>query len=277
VRARIPVVAVVGALLVGGATTGTTHASWRDQASATSGTVASGAMALSAAASPTGLSVTRGTTGTTLVTISDVSSPQAKNLVQRLTPTLTGTLPAGVSATLTTRSGSSCTSNAQGAVATSPGGSIVTCLNVSVTAGSTASNATVNVSIAGQQLRGGAPVGWAATPHTVAVPVTVTTPTVPSAPVLSCVSASGTQISWTATGTTYHVFESASATTWSPNPLVQGTSATTYTPPNTNGWSQNEVRFYRVVAVNSTGTSSPSNVIKVSRNGNSTNVTCGAP
>lgn len=42
-HARIPaVVAVVGALLVGGATTGTTLASWRDQASAGSGPVSSG-------------------------------------------------------------------------------------------------------------------------------------------------------------------------------------------------------------------------------------------
>ena len=40
------IVAVVGALLVGGATTGTTLASWRDQAAAGSGTVTSGTFLL---------------------------------------------------------------------------------------------------------------------------------------------------------------------------------------------------------------------------------------
>ena len=46
-RSRVRLlVAVVGALLVGGATTGTTLATWRDQASAASGTVESGNLLL---------------------------------------------------------------------------------------------------------------------------------------------------------------------------------------------------------------------------------------
>ena len=98
----------------------------------------------------------------------------------------------------------------------------------------------------------------------------------PSAPVLSCVSATGTSLSWTATGSTYDVYESGSATSWPPGALVQGTSATTYTV-GTSGWAQSEVRYYRVIARNSGGASSPSNVIKISRNGNSANYICGAP
>jgi hypothetical protein len=194
-------VAVVGALLVGGATTGTTLASWRDQAGAASGSVASGSMALTAASTPATLSVARGTTGTTLVTVSDASSAQAKNLVQRLTPTVTGTLPSGVSATLTTRSGSTCTSTVQGAVTTGPSGSFVTCLNVSVASGATATSATVTVSVAGRQLRGGTPAGWTATDRTVTVPVTVFT----APPVISCLWQGGSlYVTWaTAAGTTY--------------------------------------------------------------------------
>lgn len=97
--------------------------------------------------------------------------------------------------------------------------------------------------------------------------------TTPTAPVLSCVSASGTSISWTATGTTYNVFESADGTTWPPAALVQGTSATTY---NRNPFpaGNSATRYYRVVAVNSSGSSTPSNVVKINRNGNSSNYTC---
>ena len=97
----------------------------------------------------------------------------------------------------------------------------------------------------------------------------------PSAPVLSCVSTSGTSMSWTATGTTYHVFESADNITWPGTPLVQGTSATTY-DRNPFPAGSNAIRYFRVVAVNAGGSSTTSNVIKISRNGASANFTCGA-
>jgi len=108
---------------------------------------------------------------------------------------------------------------------------------------------------------------------TVNVGVVSSTPTAPSAPELSCVSVSGTSISWTATGTTYNVYESADGTMWPPAALVQGTSATTY---NRNPFpaGNNATRYYRVVAINSGGPSTPSNVVRISRNGASANYTC---
>ena len=100
-------------------------------------------------------------------------------------------------------------------------------------------------------------------------------PPAPTSPVLSCVSSGGTSISWTATGTTYDVFESSNGTSWPGPALVQGTSATTYNrtpfPPGNNA-----TRYYRVVAVNTGGSSSPSGVVKISRTGNSPNFTCTA-
>ena len=105
------------------------------------------------------------------------------------------------------------------------------------------------------------------------VNVSVAAAPAPATPVLSCVSANGTSISWTATGTTYNVFESTDGTSWPGAALVQGTSATTYnrTPfPAGNS----ATRYFRVVAVNSAGSSTPSNVVKINRNGNSTNFTC---
>ena len=112
--------------------------------------------------------------------------------------------------------------------------------------------------------------------RTASASVAVTVASPPSAPVLSCVSATGTSISWTSTGTTYHVYESTDGTTWSGTPLVQGTSATSYNRnpfPNGNG----ATRWFRVVAVGPGGSSAASNVIKIARTGNSTNYTCGAP
>lgn len=100
-------------------------------------------------------------------------------------------------------------------------------------------------------------------------------PAAPAAPVLSCVSSSGTSVTWTATGTTYNVFESVDGTLWPSTPALQGTLLTTYARvPFPSG--NSEARWYRVVAVNSGGTSAVSNVIKVSRNGNSANFTCQA-
>ena len=61
-RARIPaVVAVVGALLVGGATTGTTLASWRDQASVGSGAASSGKFLLDINGGGTSTAISLGT------------------------------------------------------------------------------------------------------------------------------------------------------------------------------------------------------------------------
>ena len=108
---------------------------------------------------------------------------------------------------------------------------------------------------------------------TVNVSVASSTPAAPASPVLSCVSANGTSITWTATGTTYNVFESTDGTSWPGPALVSGTSATTY---NRNPFpaGNSATRYYRVVAVNSGGSSSPSGVVKINRNGSSSNYTC---
>lgn len=198
---RIPfIVAVVGALLVGGATTGSTRASWVDQENRAAQAVASGQMSRSGASVPTSLSITKGQTGTTQVTATNSSSAAAKNLVQRITPTVSVTTtpgPAGgVSATLTTtNAGGSCTGTAQGPVSPSAGNSFVFCVNVSATPATTAGAATVTATLTGQQMRNGTPQGWTGS-QTVIIPVTLTTPT-PATPVLTCTEVGNdVQVAW---------------------------------------------------------------------------------
>ncbi len=207
---RIPlIVAVVGALLVGGATTGSTRASWVDQVNLPTHAVGSGEMTRTGVAAPTSLSVTKGLTATTKVTATNSSPAAAKNLVQRITPTVSvSTTPGsatGVTASLTTtNSGGTCTGTAQGPVSTTAGQNFVFCVNVSATAGTTATAATVTVTLSGQQMRNGNPQGWNSS-QTVTVPVTVLAPTPPT-PVLTCVEiGSDARVSWTEVpGTTYY-------------------------------------------------------------------------
>jgi len=268
-------VAVVGALLVGGATTASTRASWTDQANLASSSVSSGTMSLAASAAPATLSVAKGSSATSVITVGDTSSPAAKNLVQRITPAVTGTLPAGVTATLTTRSGGTCTGTAQSPVTTTPGGSLTTCLNVTVANSATATSATVTVGVTGQQMRAGSPAGWSTPTQTVSVPVSITGGSAPSAPVISCGAyvANGTySITWTAaSGVTYSAhratgtntdagYTSVTTSATSPYPATVATGVTT---------------FWRLRATNASGTSGWSNTIQLTRSGNgATNHTC---
>ena len=248
------VVAVVGALLVGGATTGSTHASWVDQANRAAHAVGSGQMSRTGASVPSSLSVVKGQTGSTKVTATNSSSAAAKNLVQRITPTVSlTTAPAmagGVSATLTTTTvGGSCTSTAQGPVSPSAGNSVVFCANVSATSAATATAATVTITLTGQQLRNGSPQGWTGS-QTVVIPVTVTTPT-PATPVLACTEVGNdVRVTWNEVpGETYRAEISPNgSSSWTalgevPSPYL--VTEVLYSPT-----------FARVMATNAAGTAS---------------------
>lgn len=174
--------AVVGVLLVGGATTGGTHASWVSRANLQTASVTSATMGLGATASPTTLAVERGSSESTRVTVDDTSSTTARNLRQRTTPVLTGSLPSGITARLTTATANGCAATAQGAVDLAPGGSFTTCVTVSATASSTATSATVRLSYSGAQVRGTTVAGWTTAAQTMTVPVTI----VVTEPVLDC-------------------------------------------------------------------------------------------
>ena len=323
------IVAVVGALLVGGATTGTTLASWRDQAAAGSGTVTSGTFLLDINGGGTTSAISLGT----LPALALNSGPTAgaaqaqsatlnysvtgKNNQMQLALTgitanqadlVSGLEVAAVhgdAARHLPRSGRHLPGAEQlhldlarhaeqllrhpHAVPLGPGQGRCAARrgrqvrgadpHADRDAGAAVTGRRTTLVVVGLVLAFLAPMStayalWSRTATaSVNVSVAASTPTTPTAPVLSCVSASGTSISWTATGTTYHVFESADGTTWPPAALVQGTSATTYNrSPFPAG--NSATRYYRVVAINGGGSSTPSNVVKINRNGNSSNYTC---
>lgn len=261
---------VLGALLVGGAGTGgSTYARWVDQVKQGSSSVLSGSMGFTAAAAPASLSVGRGTSGSTVVTVTDTS--QGKNLVQRVTPTVAATN--GVSASLVTRSGGSCTSTAQGPVALTPSQAFSTCVSVSVPQGTVAGSATVTVTLNGAQVRGGSATGWTFGPRTVSIPVTITG-SVPAAPVLTCASGSGSStgytFSWPAVtdATGYTVHRSDTTNTDAAFGQVASQAATSWTA--LVGGSQTS--YVRVKAVNAAGSSAYSNTLRLIKT--TGNVTC---
>jgi hypothetical protein len=266
---RIAVVAVVlGAFLLGGVGTGATYARWVDQAPLPSSSAGSGAMSFTAAAAPASLSVARGTTATTQVTVTDTS--QGKNLVQRVTPTVAATN--GVTASLVTRSGGSCTTTAQAAVALTPTQSFSTCVNVTVPSGTTASSATATVTLNGAQVRGSTVAGWTSGPRTVTLQIAITD----AAPIVSCgvgvTPAPAYRFTWTGTGSSYRVYRSSSSSTGFTQ--VATTTGTSYTETTQ---AQNQIWYFRVTQVTGSTESAPSNTIRVDRSGNSNNYTCGAP
>ncbi|HYH35151.1 MAG TPA: hypothetical protein VD814_08390 [Nocardioides sp.] len=264
-------VAVVGALLLGGATTGTTRASWTSRAGTGDASLGTAAMSLTAEASPASITVPHGSSVTTVITVADSSSLRAKHLQQRLTPTLVGTLPTGVTAALTTRVNGTCTGTAQTPVTTTPGLTRAFCLTVNVAVGTAATSATVTVRIAGQQLRGNTPAGWTATPRTVSVPVAIPVP--PAAPVSSCIAANQNGLKWTAVpGATGYVVTSSTTQTGTYADLTSQTG-TSY-PPTLAGQS---TTFFRVRATGPGGSSTASNTIRLVRSGNSYTCTAVTP
>src|SRR5687768_2518817 len=95
-NSKIPlVVAVVGALLVGGATTGTTHASWTDQGVVQGGSITAGDMDFEVIGNPTAVTLpSTSATSSHTITVTDTSTSAAKNLAQRVTVTPDATGPA---------------------------------------------------------------------------------------------------------------------------------------------------------------------------------------
>jgi hypothetical protein len=260
---RIPLVAtVVGALLVGGATTGGTLASWNSQRPLHANGVQSGQLSFKAT-SPGAVAVdqTAGSTAESTFVLDDTST--GKNNQQQITASVAGT-PAGITATI----GTSCATAATASVAvdTTPTSANRT-LCVKVTSSTTAVSGDVTVTISGAQR----PTGWSTPIATVSVPVTVSTPG-PAAPVLSCGPRSGNTISFTWTsvsGETYTLFTATS------NVEASYAPAGPVTPPHVVSPGQNTEVFYRVMAANSqTSVSEFSNTIRVARGNGASTITC---
>lgn len=257
--------AVVGVLLIGGAVTGGTHASWVSRASLQAAGVTSATMGLGATASPTTLSVERGSAATTRVTVNDTSSTAARNLRQRVTPTLTGSLPTGITARLITATANGCAATAQGAVDLAPGGSFTTCVTVAASASSTATSASVRLSYSGAQVRGTTVAGWTTAAQTVTVPVTIAV----SPPVLDCTpgNANGQgnyTFSWSAvTGATaYGIYR---GNTQNGTYSLVGTVSGSQTQVSAT-LERNESGFVRVTAVVGGTEGARSNAIRLQRN-----------
>ena len=259
-NSRIPLIAaVVGALLVGGATTGTTHASWVDQAPLNGRSVASGRLSYTAT-TPAGVAVDKvaGSTADTTFVLDDTSL--GKNLSQRITATVSGT-PTGVTASI----GTSCPGAGSVSVDTTPTSPDRT-LCVRVTSSTTAVSGNVTVSLSSAQR----PVaGWTTPTITRTIPVTVTTPA-PSAPTLACGSPATNSHSFTwaaASGaTSYTVFRSNTTNAdASYSAVLTGTTATSYTAAMSN----NQTSYFRVKAVNGSGSSAYSNTVRIVRSGQS--------
>ncbi len=182
---RIPLfVAVVGALLLGSAATGGTHASWVGQRQLAAHSVGSGSMTFTAT-TPAGISVTKvsGATADTSFVVNDTSA--GKNLKQRITAAVAST-PAGISATVGTNCGSG---SGSVSVDTTPvSGNQTLC--VRVTSSATAASGTVTLSLSGAQR----PTGWTTATVTRSFAVTVSTPTTPA---LTCGSRSGNDVPFT--------------------------------------------------------------------------------
>jgi len=169
---RIPLVAtVVGALLVGGATTGSTVALWRDQAGLAQSQVESGRLSYTAS-TPSGVTVakTEGSTADTVITVDDTSL--GKNIAQRITANI-GSTPAGVTATVGTTCGG--TTNF---VDTTPASTDQT-FCVRVASSTSAVDGNVAVSLNSVQRPG---AGWSTPTISRSVAVTVTVPPAPTGP-----------------------------------------------------------------------------------------------
>ena len=175
---RIPfVVAVVGALLVGGATTGGTNASWSGQRTLAANSVSSGQMSYTAT-TPGGVTVSKvaGAFADTTLVLDDTSV--GKKLGQRITATV-GTTPTGVTATV----GTTCPGAASVVTVDTTPTSADQTLCVRVTSSPTAVSGDVTLNLSSAQR----PVaGWTTTPITRSFVVTVTRRRCPAAPTLAC-------------------------------------------------------------------------------------------
>lgn len=171
-KSRIPlIVAVVGALLIGGATTGSTRASWTDQVVQAGDGITAGKIGFTRSLNKASFAVNKTTATTDTVEITVTDESLGKNMVQRITPTVTP--GAGVTAVLRTRVSGSCTATTQLAVNLSPGGQFTTCVVVTVDPTTTLTASSVTVALESRQMRGGSPAGWRAPTQTFDIPVAI--------------------------------------------------------------------------------------------------------
>jgi hypothetical protein len=260
------VAAAAGALLVGGAVTGGTSASWTGSAALAEHSVAAGAITLTPTPAATSLTVERGQTATTLVQVADTST--GRNLVRQVRASVAGTN--GVATALHTAVGGACTTTPQGTVTT--GQSFGTCVSVTVPSASTATSSDVTLTLVGEQVQRGVVTGWT---RTVTVPISVTirqSPQVPVRPSLTCGLRSGNNVpvGWTTVeGETYTVEVSttsatsgfASAPGANPYVAVMGTN--------------NTHKYVRVKSTVGSASSAYSNVVRVSQANGASSITCG--
>ena len=225
-------------------------------------------MSSSGLASPTAVTVDRAAVATVDVTVTDGSV--GKNLVQQVTPTVAAT--AG-SASLVTKAAGTCTTTAQPAVDLVPAGTFVTCVRYTAP-DTSATSATITVTLNGRQKRGGALTGWTAQPQTVTIAVTINQPVaLPAAPVITCFGNSRNGFQWgAATGAEdYSVFSTNGPSATGTYTQVGSDQTTLSHVPNVTAGS---TTHWRVTSNNSAGTSASSNTLRITRSGN--RYTCGA-
>ena len=263
---KIPfVAAVVGALLIGGATTGVTHASWTNQRQLQAHGVQAGAMSFTAT-TPGAVAVDRTASSTADSTFVLDDTSAGKNLQQRITASVAGT-PAGITARIGTACNATTTSVA---VDTTPTSANQT-LCVRVTSSTTAVSGNVTVNLSGSQR----PSGWTTPTATVSVPVTVRSAGLTASCGDNVSPGPQFRITWNdVDASLYSVYRAPSAS--GPWQLVAITGANNRQYVE-DSWSQNGQWFFAVVAHTSWWADETSNVLSVKRNGNSNNFNCGAP
>lgn len=256
-KSKIPlIVAVVGALLVGGATTGSTRASWTSQAPLQQHSVASGQMSY-AATTPGAVAVARtvGATADTTFVVDDTSA--GKNLTQRITASVAGT-PTGVTATI----GTSCPGASSVTVDTTPTSPDQTlCVRVTSSTTAVSGNVTINLNSAQRPT-----TGW--TTSTISRSISVTVGNILTCPATSN-TASGMPLSWTTpVSATSAQLQYLVGTTW--------TNVVGATTSPVSVMFDKSTRSYRVQFTG--GTTTTSNTVSVVRDNNgNNNMTCGAP
>ncbi|GAA1478358.1 hypothetical protein GCM10009623_28040 [Nocardioides aestuarii] len=259
---RIPfVAAVVGALLVGGATTGGTHASWSSQRQLAGHSVSSGQMSYTAT-TPGGVTVSRvaGATADTTLVLDDTSV--GKKLGQRITATV-GSTPTGVTATV----GTACPGTSTVSVDTTPTSADQT-LCVRVTSSTTAVSGNVNLTLSSAQRP---TAGWTTPAITRTIAVTVATqPLTCSAQSVKDVRSFTWEPVSGATG--YTVTVSGSQTGSYSTTATYGSTTTQHQVTLTSP----AVRYFRVTAATAAGPTEVPGALRmerVSNNGNS-NMLC---
>ena len=243
------IVTVVGALLIGGATTGTTRASWVAQRSTSASTVSSGTMTSAISSSPTTLAKLPPdgvSFATSTFTVSDTGT--GRNLVQRLEAAVSR-LPQGVDAYVSQGSTCSTGGGTSASIDKRPtDSSHTTTFCVRAVAGTTAVAGDIEVAVSGRQHPG----GWSGVSTTLRIPVTIGG--------LRCTAGQNKIVlSWDAVSgaSSYSVAYGSSATGPFSNAVYTNGTATTVD----SGFVGNTTRYYRMT----TNSGHVSNVLSVTR------------